>query len=108
MSVLANGIELMELGSTAWRVIINNNFSALYTKTEVDALGWDWSAITSGVPTTIAGYGITDAYTKSEVDSRTADITFTDDTKGVVLTDRTTATQYRLYVDNGTLSIEAV
>jgi len=28
-----------------------------------------WSAITSGLPTTISGYGITDAYTKTEVDS---------------------------------------
>ena len=30
----------------------------------------DWSKITSGKPTTIAGYGITDAYTKSETDTR--------------------------------------
>ena len=29
-----------------------------------------WSNITSGKPTTLAGYGITDAYTKTEADSR--------------------------------------
>jgi phage-related tail fiber protein len=29
----------------------------------------DWSKITTGKPTTIAGYNITDAYTKTEVDS---------------------------------------
>lgn len=36
------------------------------------------------------------------------DATFVDGTKGVVLTDRTTATQYRLFVNGGTLNIEAV
>ena len=30
----------------------------------------DWSKISSGKPTTVAGYGITDAYTKTETDSR--------------------------------------
>ena len=30
-----------------------------------------WSKITSGIPTTIAGYGITNAYTKTEVDNKT-------------------------------------
>lgn len=30
----------------------------------------DWSKITSGKPTTLAGYGITDAYTKTEADGR--------------------------------------
>lgn len=28
----------------------------------------DWTDLTSGVPTTVAGYGITDAYTKTELD----------------------------------------
>lgn len=32
----------------------------------------DWSKITTGKPTTIAGYGITDAYTKTEVDNSLA------------------------------------
>lgn len=76
MAVLANGIETIELGSTAWRVVVNNNFSAVYTK--------------------------------AEIDSRIADITFTDATKGIILTDRTTATEYRLYVNSGVLAIEAV
>ena len=31
-----------------------------------------WSDITSGKPTTISGYGITDAYTKTEVDAKVA------------------------------------
>jgi phage-related tail fiber protein len=30
----------------------------------------DWAKITSGTPTSISGYGITDAYTKTETDSR--------------------------------------
>jgi len=36
------------------------------------------------------------------------DIEITDNSKGVILKDRTTGTRYRLYVDNGTLGIEAV
>lgn len=33
---LANGLETMELGVTAWRVIINDNFTKLYTKAEIE------------------------------------------------------------------------
>lgn len=76
MATLANGLETVELGSTAWRVVYNNNFQALYTK--------------------------------SEIDDRASDITFVNDTDGVVLKDRTSGTSYRLYVDGGVLSIEAV
>lgn len=36
-----------------------------------------------------------------------SDLSVTDSAKGVVLKDRTTATNYRLYVDNGVLSVEA-
>ena len=36
MSLLANGIELIELGATAWREICNANFSKFFTKTEVN------------------------------------------------------------------------
>ena len=54
-----------------------------YTKVTVDSKGrttsgttlvatdipvLDWSKITTGKPTTVSGYGITDAYTKSDVD----------------------------------------
>lgn len=39
---------------------------------------------------------------------RYGDISFEDDAKGVVLTDRTTSTQYRLFMNNGTLSTEAI
>ena len=56
-----------------------------YTKVRVDAYGrvtsgtnlsstdipnLDWSKITTGKPTTLAGYGITDAYTKTEADGK--------------------------------------
>lgn len=56
-----------------------------YTKVMVDAYGrvtsgtnlsatdipnLDWSKITTGKPTTLAGYGITDAYTKTEADRK--------------------------------------
>lgn len=82
MAILSNGIETIELGSTAWRVVVNNNFSAVYTKAELDA---------RVVNVTTTG-----------------DHTFLTDTKGVVLKDRTTGTSYRLLVNSGVLSIEAV
>ena len=58
-----------------------------YTKVQIDDYGrvssgstlsasdipsLPWSKITSGKPTTISGYGITDAYTKTETDSKVA------------------------------------
>lgn len=36
MARLENGLETMELGVTSWRIIINDNFTKLYTKTEID------------------------------------------------------------------------
>lgn len=44
--------------------------------TASDIPNLSWSKITSGVPTTIAGYGITDAYTKTEVDSLVTGLQF--------------------------------
>ena len=58
-----------------------------YTKVQIDDYGrvvsgstlsandipnLSWSKITTGKPTTISGYGITDAYTKTETDSKVA------------------------------------
>lgn len=44
----------------------------------------------------------------NQVVTSNVDIEFTLDSKGPILVDRTTATKYRLYVDNGVLGIEAV
>lgn len=46
------------------RVISGTNLSA------TDIPNLDWSKITTGKPTTLAGYGITDAYTKTEADGK--------------------------------------
>lgn len=61
-----------------------------YTKVTVDAYGrvtagatlaaadipsLPWSKITSGKPTTLSGYGITDAYTKTDADGRYVNLT---------------------------------
>lgn len=35
MAILENGLETMELGATAWRIIINDNFGKLYVKNEL-------------------------------------------------------------------------
>jgi hypothetical protein len=58
-----------------------------------------------------------DYYTKTEVDALLAakaakvgavDIEITDADKGIILTDRTTSTRYRLFFDNGILSYESI
>lgn len=64
---------------------ISGVVAGTYTKVIVDAYGrvtsgtnlsatdipnLDWSKITTGKPTTLAGYGITDAYTKTESDGK--------------------------------------
>lgn len=46
--------------------------------------------------------------TMDENDEYVSDFGFATDDIGVVLIDRTTATKYRLFVDSGVLSIEAV
>lgn len=61
--------------------------SGTYTKVQTDSYGrvvsgntlsasdipnLSWSKITTGKPTTISGYGITDAYTKTETDNKVA------------------------------------
>jgi hypothetical protein len=38
MAVLANGLETLEVGATAWRLIINSNISKLYSRIEVDSI----------------------------------------------------------------------
>ena len=58
-------------GDTEVKQITGTNFfSDYYTKTEVDNSTWDWTDI-NNTPTTIAGYGITDAYDKTEVYTKT-------------------------------------
>jgi len=37
MAVLANGLETLEVGATAWRLIVNANIEKLYSKTECDS-----------------------------------------------------------------------
>lgn len=69
-----------------------------YTKVTVDTYGrvtaganlaaadipsLDWSKITTGKPTTLAGYGITDAYTKAEADGKYVTLNTTQTITGV-------------------------
>lgn len=43
-----------------------------------DEVHIDWTQVVSGLPDTLAGYGITDAYTKAEVDTIIDSLTFAD------------------------------
>lgn len=49
-----------------------------------------WSQITSGKPTTLAGYGITDAYTKTESDNRYLNVSGGDTIQGLITINHTT------------------
>ena len=58
------------------RVTSGTNLSA------TDIPNLDWSKITTGKPTTLAGYGITDAYTKTEADGEYVTIATTQTVSG--------------------------
>lgn len=58
------------------RVTSGTNLSA------TDIPNLDWSKITTGKPTTLAGYGITDAYTKTETDGKYVTIATTQTVSG--------------------------
>lgn len=61
-------------GGTAWsnweEVYHTGNFNPANYATSTHT--HSWSDITSGIPDTLSGYGITDAYTKTEVDAKVA------------------------------------
>lgn len=74
---------------------------------QVDTLPWKRI---SNTPTTLAGYGIDDAYTKSEVNYAVTqaidNISALMNPNGIILTDRITKQDYVLYVSNGKLTLE--
>lgn len=60
--------------------------------TNTPIAGLAWSVITSGLPTTLVGYGITDAYTKTASDARFAPISVAGSVTSVTSSDLTTCT----------------
>ena len=52
-----------------WESLTNNTDFPNVMINPAHIPGLSWSKITSGLPTTLSGYGITDAYTKAQVDS---------------------------------------
>lgn len=71
-------------GSTAIDVLVRELDGTITTRTtsSISPANVSWSAITS-TPTTISGYGITDAYTKTEIDNKILKITTTGITSNV-------------------------
>jgi hypothetical protein len=130
MAVLDNGLETIEVGSYAWRVIINNNFAKTATIDMLDNLAKaDLSNVDSQVvidkvkENDGAGSGLDadllDGKQGSDYlsinDSEAAyttnqDIKFTDENVGIVLTARGDPSKaFRIYVnDDGSIHTEQV
>jgi hypothetical protein len=70
---VANTITFNTTGGVVPGTSYNGSAARIIDYTSVGAAAAShthaWSAITSGLPTTISGYGITDAYTKTEIDN---------------------------------------
>ena len=95
MAVLSNGVETIEVGSNAWRIVCNTNFQTL-------------NDLITDVNNVKNSYAKNDLSNLSNT-SVSQDISFTDETKGVILVDRADTTKkYRLYIDSGELHLEEV
>ncbi len=108
MAVLSNGLHSIESGSIIWRHILNINFNNIYSKSSFDST----AALYADTIHTHTEYK--DRTTaESDIDTAMAssfsyDIKYSDELKGIVLLDRTTATYKRLYVESGVLLSEDV
>ena len=132
-----NGLYTIEYGSSAWRVILNDNISKTLTEqklanginTNIKQQG-DFSQ--TGNYTLSGDFSQTGNYTLSGAFSQTGnytlsgnisisgttlttgvvtasdDIQFTDKNKGIILKDRSADKSYRLYIDGGNLNVEEI
>jgi len=113
MAILSNNVETIEAGSKTWRIICNNNFEMLNSlistvdnKAEKDLSNVsDTDFKTKGENAGLASNDLSNL-SNTQVNE---DIVYIDETKGLVLVDRSDTTKkYRLYVDGGNLQIELV
>ena len=102
-----NGLYTIEYGSSAWRSILNDNISKTITETKLN------NGITTNINLTgdisqTGNYNLTGSLLVTNVATHKDDVQFTDSAKGVILADRSDGNNYRVYVDNGTLSVEKI
>jgi len=133
-----NGLFTIEYGSSAWRVILNDNISKTLTEQKLAngintnikqqgdfsqtgnyTLSGDFSQ-SNGSYTLSGDFKQTGNYTLSGnisisgttlttgVVTAQNDIQFSDNSKGIILADRSDGNNYRLYTDSGTLKVEKV
>ena len=126
-----NGLYTIEYGSSAWRSILNDNISKTITETKLNNgittninLTGDISQtgnynLNGGITQTgdynltgdisqTGNYNLTGSLLVTNVATHKDDVQFTDSAKGVILADRSDGNNYRVYVDNGTLSVEKI
>jgi len=112
MAVLSNGLETIELGATAWRVIHNQNIDKLYTKDEVDDKLDDKANLNGNKDEKFKvkdAEDSDDAINKKQFYAPADDMTYTNENIGTVLIDRNnTDDKYRLYIESGELKVEKI
>jgi len=102
-----NGLYTIEYGSSAWRSILNDNISKIITETKLNT-GITTNINHTGNYNINGNIGITGSLSVTNVATHQGDVQFADSTKGVILADRSDGNNYRVYVNNGTLSVEQV
>lgn len=107
MSLLAHGLESLDIGVTNWRLVINANLADVYTTTETTAL-WALKSNTSHAHPTY--WPLPNLITNTDMDpvlsAIITDIAF-DSTHNPLLIDRTTGELYRLEVTSAAVTITA-
>ena len=130
-----NDLYTIEYGSSAWRVILNDNISKTLTETKLNngitttinltgdfnqtgnyTLSGDFNQ--TGNYTLSGNFNQTGNYTLSGnisisgttlttgVVTAQNDIQFSNNSKGIILADRSDGNNYRIYTDNGALKVE--
>ena len=114
-----NGLYTIEYGSSAWRSILNDNISKTITETKLNNgittninltgdISQNGNYNLTGDITQTGNYNLTGSLLVTNVATHKDDVQFTDSAKGVILADRSDGNNYRVYVDNGTLSVEKI
>jgi len=102
-----NGLYTIDYGSSAWRVILNDNITKTVTPTKMaNGITSDFSL--TGDFNLAGNLNVSGTTLMTGIVTSQNDIKFSDSSKGVILKDRSDGNNYRIYTDNGSLKVEKV